>query len=611
MKKKAAIVFGITDNYVFALANVLLGMKKHCVPFWDDIIVYHTGVSRESIDNINKILKCEFIEYQTNKIVSKVNGNSLKSYSLLCMARFECFDLLKEYEYVIWHDVDILIQKDFSALIECGKESGFALTCDPTYCMEQNFFKVINEYEMMTPLYNSGIMVINDRLPDYERLTQYCYDKFNQYGEIIRYFDQAVLNMLIQDFDIEVGYIDLDTYCCHPSKNSSKTAVIVHAYGSEKFWNTPDLQVRYPEWKTNNDKWLKLLDQYTEEEKQELKYDLENPKVSVVMSVYKRTEFLDDSIKSILNQSFTNFEFIIVLEYSDEQKAIKEYIDGYKDERIRVICNEKKLGFAASLNVGLDMARGQYIARMDDDDISMQDRFKKEVEYLDSHPDVTVVGSYIRMFMNSTELCKVPADIDEIKVRALTETPLYHPTVMMRKKDIDENNFRYDTKYFTEDYELWCRMLDKVKISNIQEVLLLYRASGKNATAQHTKEVWKSHTSIVKRNFKQNLDVDLTDDEVYLIEKPWILGNCYNTQELEIIRQDAIDRIKHANSVKKVYDKDLLDEKLKTYKPSFLIRMKRRLTKVPVLLFMGQIAYAIVAKDGKYSYLFHKDVAKL
>ncbi len=119
----------------------------------------------------------------------------------------------------------------------------------------------------------------------------------------------------------------------------------------------------------------------------------ENPKVSVIMSVYNGDKYLREAIESILNQTFTDFEFIIVNDGSTDNSL--EIIESYDDERIKTINNKKNIGLTKSLNKALKFAKGKYIARQDADDVSLPNRFEKQVEYLDSHPEVALVGTSV------------------------------------------------------------------------------------------------------------------------------------------------------------------------------------------------------------------------
>ena len=386
-KKELAIVFGITSDYDFALANVLIGIKKHFNYKNEyDIIVYHDGLNEEIKETLNKIMPCTFFKFKSRVNEKLLSEENLKLYSNMCLARFECFDLLKKYRKVIWHDVDILIQDNFSELLKLGEKSGLAMTyTDIDFLTEANFNEIIPNYNMFLPLLNSGIMVFGDKLSRYEEMTNWCYKKLSELNKKVRYLDQGILNLLVQEYNINVEPIDINKFCCHPARKNYKKASIIHAYGFDKFWNANYLYEKFPEWQSNLLEWAKLKKEYYFENRKD-----EKPLVSVIMSIFKRVSFLDEAIESILNQTFANFELLIVVEYSEEQENINNYIfKKFKDKRIRIINNKERLGFAESLNVGIKSAKGKYIARMDDDDISLPLRFEKQVNFLEKNKDIT------------------------------------------------------------------------------------------------------------------------------------------------------------------------------------------------------------------------------
>lgn len=594
MKKDVAIVFGITKNYTFALANVLIGMKKHCKPFWDDIIVYHDGISEEEQCALSSICQCTFIVFNESLFnEAAIHSEALKNYSLLTLARFECFGLLAEYQTVIWHDVDILIQKDFSQLVNYGTDSGFAATQSKTFRMEQNFFGLMPGYNMLEFLYNAGILVLHDSLPNYTDIRVYCYNIYNHYAAQLRYNDQSVLNMMIQDYKIRVDCIDLDQYCCHPSTINYEDAVIIHAYGTEKFWNSAKLEKQFPEWHENNREWNKVISGYQK------KTALDASRVSVLMSVFERTEYLKDAVKSILNQTYTNFEFIIVVEYSTIQEQICHELESFSDNRIVLIRNNHRLGFSASLNVALDTACGQYIARMDDDDISAPDRLEKQVRFLDLNPSISVVGSWIHVFGREDRVERRPEKHEELLVWAIKENPMFHPTIMIRKADMDQHRFQYDPMWFTEDYDLWLRMMQKLKFANIPEELLYFRASIQNTTVNKAQNVLDSHLRLMQRNLKERLDLDFTRDEMLLLRQPSIIHECYNEAEMQRLRDSVTYKIYEANKEKQVFNQNILESYLGEVKYDFKTETKLRLKKYPKF-------YLLLRRF--YRFLFRKDV---
>lgn len=199
------------------------------------------------------------------------------------------------------------------------------------------------------------------------------------------------------------------------------------------------------------------------------------PKITVLMSVYNGEKFLRQAVDSILNQSFKNFEFIIIDDGSTDRTA--EIVKSYKDERIKFIQNEKNVGLAKSLNRGIQLAKGEYIARMDADDLSLPRRFEKQVKFMDKDPKIAICGTWLKLFGNNkSEIWKVPSDFEKIKCLMLFYPAIYHPTVFIRKAFLERYNVYYNESFnCSQDYDLWTRVAEKAKISNLKEVLLLHR----------------------------------------------------------------------------------------------------------------------------------------
>lgn len=198
-------------------------------------------------------------------------------------------------------------------------------------------------------------------------------------------------------------------------------------------------------------------------------------KVSVLMPVYNTEEvFLKEAIESILNQTFQDFEFLIINDGSTNNA--EEVILSYKDEKIKYIKNECNLGLIKTLNKGLDLAQGEYIARMDSDDISLPERFEKQVKFLDENNEIGILGTWFKYFPGNriVETAVTPKDIKEKMLVRSNE--IGHPTVMIRNSVLKKFNVKYDENaLYVEDYTLWLSLIDKVKFANIDEVLLYYR----------------------------------------------------------------------------------------------------------------------------------------
>lgn len=197
------------------------------------------------------------------------------------------------------------------------------------------------------------------------------------------------------------------------------------------------------------------------------------PKITVLMPVYNCELYIQEAVDSILNQTFSNFEFLIIDDASTDKTV--EIIQEYNDSRIQLIIKPQNTGLSNSLNYGLSIARGEYIARMDGDDISLPERFAKQVAFLEDNPDVVVCGT-IFSIIGSNTVITVPENNDAIKLAMLKKCCIGHPTVMMRKNILDKYSITYDVlKEPAEDYDLWSRLLFKGKFHNLQEVLLKYR----------------------------------------------------------------------------------------------------------------------------------------
>lgn len=209
-----------------------------------------------------------------------------------------------------------------------------------------------------------------------------------------------------------------------------------------------------------------------------------HPRISVIMPAYNAETYIRDAINSILTQTYSDFEFIIINDGSTDNTA--NIVREYNDNRIVFIDNKNNQGLINVLNYGLSIAKGEYIARMDADDISYPQRFEKQVKFLDKHEDVGVVGSWFKAFGSRNFVEK---KVKYPKLKDMQNCPLAHPTVMLRKSFFNKYNLRYNPKYkHAEDYELWLRASKYMKLANIQEVLLDYRWSEGNISTVHEKE---------------------------------------------------------------------------------------------------------------------------
>jgi glycosyltransferase involved in cell wall biosynthesis len=224
-----------------------------------------------------------------------------------------------------------------------------------------------------------------------------------------------------------------------------------------------------------------------------------DPRVSVLMPVFNGEPYLRQSMESILNQSYSNFEFIIINDGSQDQS--RNIISSYNDPRIRLIDQPENLGYGLALNRGIDQAQGEYIARMDCDDISLPERLAKQIIFMDSHPEVGVCGGWIQYFEGSDVIISQPTVDSEIKKEFLAFCcPLSHPTIMMRTSLIKMHHLYYDPAYQpAEDYDLWVRILPLTCFANLAEILVMYRIHPNQVTSRKGVELSNAIQKIQER----------------------------------------------------------------------------------------------------------------
>ena len=295
-----------------------------------------------------------------------------------------------------------------------------------------------------------------------------------------------------------------------------------------------------------------------------------NPRVTVLMAIYNGERYLHQAIGSILHQSFTNFEFLIIDDGSTDCSA--EIIRSYKDSRIRLFHNINNLGLVPSLNRGLDLARGEFIARMDADDISHPERLSEQLAFLDNHPHIGLVGTNF-ILINSEGITTsgpiLPGFLSDIEIqwKLLWENPIAHPSVMFRSS-IAQLCGGYPSDYaYAEDYALWLQMGIETKMAVLAQPLLFLRKHEGNVTILHLEEHIGVDVSIAQKGLalrigylpsllhvrllryhERGLNINpggikeirkiLLDAFKYIVK-----NNNSNSRDLIIIKNDLVDRL--------------------------------------------------------------------
>lgn len=212
--------------------------------------------------------------------------------------------------------------------------------------------------------------------------------------------------------------------------------------------------------------------------------------VSVIIPCYNAEKYLRESVESIMNQSYVNLEIICIDDCStDDTLAILEKLAS-KDARVKVLHNSKNMKIASSLNRGLEYSTGEYIARMDADDIALPDRIEKQVNYLEKNKETDICGTWCeKIDSEGKHIGKIiyPLLHNDLKVMLLFNSCFAHPTIMFRRA-IYLSVGGYKDIMPVEDLEYWIRIVKSKRLANIPEILLKYRIHGNNVTKTHTSE---------------------------------------------------------------------------------------------------------------------------
>ena len=251
------------------------------------------------------------------------------------------------------------------------------------------------------------------------------------------------------------------------------------------------------------------------------------PKVSVLMTVYNGLRYLAETVDSILNQTYTDFEFIIVEDCSTESgvwETLTKYAE--KDQRIRLFRNEENMGQTKSLNKGLKLAQGEYIARQDADDISLPDRFEQQVALLDRESAIALVCSemeFIDSNGDSLGTTKLSCDPDLVPWYLLFYNYIQgHSQVMFRREQVISLG-SYSESFYSpiQDYELWSRLVKSGKFAIVPSVLLKLRKHGNSFSSGHGGAMQTCMVHLVRKNLKPLLGREISSEEAKELKRFW------------------------------------------------------------------------------------------
>jgi glycosyltransferase involved in cell wall biosynthesis len=239
--------------------------------------------------------------------------------------------------------------------------------------------------------------------------------------------------------------------------------------------------------------------------------------VSVVMATYKEdVSYVRQAIESILSQTWKNIEFIIINDSPDDEE-IDLMVRSIDDRRIIYLRNNENKGLAYCLNRAIRLSKGEYIARMDADDLSVLSRLEKQVDFLKNHPHINILGTWAYSMDLEREqggIIKYPVTYERIKASTILGSPMCHPSVMFRRCIFSEYQFYYNEDFkYTQDYEFWVRLVDRFEFYNLPEPLLYWRNSNSRVSSKNGHEQDELVKAIHRRQIEK-LGIDLTPENL-------------------------------------------------------------------------------------------------
>jgi glycosyltransferase involved in cell wall biosynthesis len=288
------------------------------------------------------------------------------------------------------------------------------------------------------------------------------------------------------------------------------------------------------------------------------------PKITVLMPVFNSEMYLREAISSILGQTLTDFEFLVFNDGSTDGSAA--IVRGFTDKRIQFFDSQENYGYVYHLNEGIRRARGEYIARMDADDISHPDRFEKQIAFMDKNISVGLCGTWVHRIGEFDDVIEHPENDQAIRLALLNDSPLQHPSVMMRTSILKGNSLMYVAEMTpAEDYNLWVEMGKLCEIVNIPEILIQYRVHDAQISTRKW-QIQQAKAQIVRnKQFETIINRPLSEEEVSLNA---ILFQVNGSTDVNLIPslEKWIEKILEMNKNQRLYEHEdltkLLSKKL-------------------------------------------------
>lgn len=330
------------------------------------------------------------------------------------------------------------------------------------------------------------------------------------------------------------------------------------------------------------------------------------PLVSVILPVYNTEKYIRDSVQSILDQTFKDFELIIINDASTD--GTLNVLKKFNDSRIRLLSNKINQGISKNANLGLDLAKGEFIARIDADDIAHIQRIEKQVIYLQSNPDVDFCGTWVQLIGVEDKIIRTAISHEYIKAGLLFMNVIFNPSVMYRKESFINKALRYDESYKIEDYPMWINAIDIIKFANIPTVLQKYRIHNTNISVfqnENKDELNEFHHKVYRKNFDK---IGLLYDE----------GDLNTHREIGLWKLNPINKKQLTKYLLWLEKLIIFNDKVNYYNRSALcyeiiVRLFFLTTKSPITLWymiFNTLIKLFTLKDYKNYFLYRANMKK-
>jgi len=284
------------------------------------------------------------------------------------------------------------------------------------------------------------------------------------------------------------------------------------------------------------------------------------PLVTVLMPVYNTEKYVAESIESVLNQTFGDFEFLIIDDGSTDKSL--EVIKSYDDKRIRVVKNEENIKLIATLNKGIDLSEGKYICRIDADDINVLNRLEKQFNIMESHPEYAACSSWIENFYDDGRenfIVKYEELHNSIRIKTLYQNHFCHPSSFIRKDFINKNNARFDKRFIhSEDYFFFVKLSEIGTLYNIQEVLVKVRKHGTNVSVLNS-QIQNKNSILVIAYQLNKIGINTENINYDLYFRFFYATFDLSKEEIEIAEKLALEMINENLKSQYLPQKELVD----------------------------------------------------